>query len=61
MSDTCQHGISGECDDCNARYGEQVEITQEAFDAVMWGWLTPAHVAIAQREARTGIVESDPY
>jgi hypothetical protein len=29
------------------------------FDAVMWGWLRPAHVAIATRERRTGDIPSD--
>ena len=32
-----------QCGDCTAQ-----------FDAVMWNWMTPAHVAIAERERRTG-------
>lgn len=38
-----RHADDCECADCRA-----------ALDAVMWGWLTPAHLAIAERERRTG-------
>lgn len=37
------HPDDCECDECRTR-----------FDAIVWGWLTPAHVAVAEREARTG-------
>jgi hypothetical protein len=30
------------------------DVDTAVFDAVMWGWLTPRHVAIADRERRTG-------
>lgn len=37
------HADDCTCADCRA-----------ALDEILWGWLTPAHVAMAERERRTG-------
>ena len=35
-------------------FGDPAAAPEGLFDQIMWGWLTPEHVAIAEREARTG-------
>ena len=34
--------------------GDPAAAPDALFDQIMWGWLTPAHIAIAEREAKTG-------
>jgi hypothetical protein len=49
MNDSANQGHDEDCtcDDCQA-----------AFDAAMWGWLKPEHLAIVERERRTGSIGS---